>query len=123
MDHVTEEKADTALHYLISTSEDHAQAVADSRFYYGSLKETTVDLLRETEAEGYLNAEGSQEVRKHTARNTDDYKEIVKRRQEILEAYRESEYRRQRLENGREAARTTLSLFQSMLRHQHSDGM
>lgn len=122
MSFVSEDMADKALHYLLDTSEDFAKATSDTKFYYNCLKETTVDLLRETEATEFVSAEGSQDLRKSIARSSDDYKEIVKKRQEILEQYRESEYKRQRLESGREAARMTLSIYQSYLRHSN-EGM
>ena len=119
---VSEERAEAALHYLTNTSDEYAQATADSRHLYNSLKEVLPDFLRETEAEGYIKASGSQELRKAEARTTEDYKELVRKRQEILDQYRDAEYKRQRLESGREAARATLSMFQSMLRNQR-DGM
>ena len=117
MNGANEENAEKALHYLLSSSDDHAQATAESRQLYQAIKETLPDLLRETEAEGYLKAEGSEQKRKSEARTTEDYKEVVKKRQEVLDQYREAEYRRQRLENGREAARLTLSCWQTSVRN------
>ena len=112
----SEDKVEKALEYLISSSEEYAEACSQARYYYQYLKEITADLLREAESTGYMQAEGSQEARKHAARTSPDYKEIVQLRKDALEKYREWEYKRQRLEAGRESARTLISYQQSVMR-------
>lgn len=118
---ISEDLAEKSLHYLIETSEEYAQATANSRYYYNLLKETYPDFLRECEADGYVQSEGSQDLRKSLARSSNDYKELVQKRKDVLESYKEAEYKRVRLEAGRDAARSTLSLYQSQLRN--SGGM
>lgn len=112
----SEDKVEKALTYLIESSEQYAEASSQAKYYYQYLKEVTADLLREAESTAYMQAEGSQEARKHAARTSDDYKEIVKMRREALEEYRQWEYKRQRLESGRESARILISYHQSVMR-------
>lgn len=116
MKNADEDKVDKALHYLIDSSEEYAEACSDSRYYYQLLKEVLPDFMREAEASGYVRAEGSQELRKANARLSPDYKELLKKREEALKNYRQAEYTRVRVESGRIAAQTTISVWQSLNR-------
>lgn len=96
---ITDERVEKALHYLLETAEEYAQARTSERFYEAQLKRI--------EAQKFLEQQtGAVEAKRLAARASDEYGEC-------LENYREAKYNSELLGARRDAAQLTISWAQS----------